>query len=254
MNQEQNILRRPTFKFAPIPVEIALTSELSAKAKGILLYLLTRPDNWHFYQAEIYSHFADGKDSIRTGLEELKDKGYLAITRTRNKKGEFIGWNYEILLDENGNRITENPKYGNPDFGKSATNNIDNIVKTERNNKEEKIYNKKEESAEAIYAEYPRKLSKKEAIKAILKAMTKYEPEFLLERTKLYAKATAWKDKTYIPYPSTWFNQERFNDNEAEWQTTPNGKFQLSEGGLSTLQAIKRSSGTPNGQEDEFPI
>tara|TARA_R100000808_G_scaffold21744_1_gene47030 strand:- start:1170 stop:1889 length:720 start_codon:yes stop_codon:yes gene_type:complete len=74
--------------------------------------------------------------------------------------------------------------------------------------------------AEVIYSEYPRHVAKggpKGAIASIVKSLKLVGFEKLLNRTKLYAEVTAEKEKEFIPYPSTWFNQERFNDDPDEW-------------------------------------
>ena len=76
----------------------------------------------------------------------------------------------------------------------------------------------KNQLAESIYREYPRKESKPAAIKAILKSFKTYPPEHLLERTKAYATAISWKEKQFIPHPATWFNNERFNDDPIGWE------------------------------------
>jgi hypothetical protein len=72
--------------------------------------------------------------------------------------------------------------------------------------------------AESIYQEYPRKVSKKEGIKAIKKAMKSNTVAFLKSKTMEYATATTGHDKQFIPHPSTWFNEERFNDDPKEWE------------------------------------
>jgi hypothetical protein len=41
---------------------------LSAKAKGILAYLLSLPDNWNLSISELTKHFKDGEKSIRSGV------------------------------------------------------------------------------------------------------------------------------------------------------------------------------------------
>jgi hypothetical protein len=85
-----------------------------------------------------------------------------------------------------------------------------------------------QELAESIYQEYPKKEDKKDGIKAILNALKKNDPSFLLERTKAYASAITWKERQYIPLPATWFNKERFNDDPEGWKQpsgqTSNGK------------------------------
>lgn len=72
--------------------------------------------------------------------------------------------------------------------------------------------------AEAVYAEYPRKVAKPDAIKAIIKAFTVSPFETLLDQTKLFAKAVAGREQRYIPHPATWFNQQRFNDDPTTWR------------------------------------
>lgn len=71
---------------------------------------------------------------------------------------------------------------------------------------------RKLEQAIRIYEAYPRKVARPKAIAAIRTALGKIAFEALLRRTELYAKSVASKDPQYIPYPATWFNQERFND------------------------------------------
>lgn len=74
--------------------------------------------------------------------------------------------------------------------------------------------------AEAIYDSYPRKEGKKDALKAILKAMQKHPYLFLQERTALWARAKAGTELRFIPLPASWFNAERYNDDPEVWSTT----------------------------------
>lgn len=70
--------------------------------------------------------------------------------------------------------------------------------------------------ASEIYALYPRKVGKPEAIKSIVRALKKFPSDLLRERTAAYAGIVRGTD-TMIPNPSTWFNQERFNDDPCTW-------------------------------------
>lgn len=74
-----------------------------------------------------------------------------------------------------------------------------------------------ENQAQLIWAEYPRHVGKGAAIVKIVSALKKVGFEKLLSRTKLYAEMTANKERHWIPHPSTWFNQERYNDDPDEW-------------------------------------
>ena len=57
---------------------------LSFKAKGLLAYMLSLPDDWVFYEEEITKHSTDGKQSVRTGLKELQQLGYLIKNQSKN--------------------------------------------------------------------------------------------------------------------------------------------------------------------------
>ncbi len=79
--------------------------------------------------------------------------------------------------------------------------------------------------ADEIYAAYPKKVGRPAALRAIRRALAKHAFDFLLERTRLFAQ-TCNSPTEFIPFPSTWFNQERFNDNPSTWRRTggSNGK------------------------------
>lgn len=51
--------------------------DMSWKAKGILAYCLSMPDDWNFYLKELEKHSSDGKSSLRSGWEELRELGYV---------------------------------------------------------------------------------------------------------------------------------------------------------------------------------
>lgn len=72
----------------------------------------------------------------------------------------------------------------------------------------ETAYDKEEE----IYTLYPKKVAKKAALKSIRAALKKIDVNILAEKVKQYAAECKDKDPTFIPHPSTWFNQERWED------------------------------------------
>lgn len=77
-------------------------TRLSYKAKGILAYLLSKPDNWKVIVGNLVNYSTDGKASVYAGLKELKECGYYEKTPVRNDKGtRIIRWEstvYEIPL------------------------------------------------------------------------------------------------------------------------------------------------------------
>lgn len=83
------------------------------------------------------------------------------------------------------------------------------------------------EQIEQIYQQYPNKVGKPAATKAIRSQIENGAvPAFLLERVMAYAEAVArWpeEEKRFVPNPSTWFNQQRFNDDPRTWQKIVKG-------------------------------
>ena len=70
---------------------------------------------------------------------------------------------------------------------------------------------------EQIYAAYPKQVGRPTALRAIRRVLTKFSSDFLLERTHLFSQ-TCNSPAEFIPNPSTWFNQERFNDDPSTWR------------------------------------
>ena len=105
-------------------------SRLSAKAKGILLYLLSRPDDWRVFEAEILKNFSDGRDSIRSGIKELIQFGYIKRSQKRNELGRMSGYEYEVYEVSSVDGFSDN---GEPDIGKPNTTNI-KVTDKEKNN------------------------------------------------------------------------------------------------------------------------
>ena len=65
---------------------------LSFKAKGILGYLLTKPDNWVVRISDLMNHTKDGRDSIYAGLKELHEHKYYHKAQARDAKGRLSHW------------------------------------------------------------------------------------------------------------------------------------------------------------------
>lgn len=100
----------------------------------------------------------------------------------------------------------------------SSEHNVKERKGKEGNSNSKGIGKKGNEKEEEIYSHYPKKTGRAAALKSITKALTKVSFDELLETVKVYAEKTKWKEKTYIPNPATWFNQERWADDQSEWE------------------------------------
>ena len=55
------------------------SNNLSYRAKGILGYMLSRPDNWKFNKTDLVRRSIEGRDAVYKAIDELKEQGYLHI-------------------------------------------------------------------------------------------------------------------------------------------------------------------------------
>jgi hypothetical protein len=104
---------------------------LSLKAKGLMLTLLSLPDDWSFTEKWLISQSTDGVSAVNSCINELKEHGYLTRERERKEDGtwgEMIYTIYEAPISENPiqvSRIQENPQllntYIEPSTNKTNT-------------------------------------------------------------------------------------------------------------------------------------
>lgn len=71
-------------------------SDLSWKAKGLIGYLLSRPDDWIVRVGDLTKRGRDGRDAVYSGLRELMEYGYIDRTIERDDKGRIITWEYHV--------------------------------------------------------------------------------------------------------------------------------------------------------------
>lgn len=75
-------------------------SRLSFKARGLLVYLLDKPDNWKIDREFLAKEEVgpDGVTAIRSALQELVQHGYLVRQTRRNERGQIIteSWLHEV--------------------------------------------------------------------------------------------------------------------------------------------------------------
>ena len=98
---------------------------LSLRARGLLVWLLDKPDGWRVNSQEISKQCTEGREAIRTAIRELEDAGYVTRLKYQLDDGQ---WFTETIVSERpeGEEVdstedqkpvsgTEDQK---PDFGK----------------------------------------------------------------------------------------------------------------------------------------
>ena len=95
--------------FTVISNDVLNNTALSWKAKGLFAYLWSQSDLWDFYEVEVLKHSTDGRASLRAGLKELEEHGYLKRYRNRDDKG---------ILRESKWILSEQPMFDFPKLDK----------------------------------------------------------------------------------------------------------------------------------------
>lgn len=98
---------------------------LSWKAKGILAYLLSRPDNWVVRIGDLIKRSPDGAYAVRGAINELQKSGHLRRKEIR-EKGRFIRYELEVYeLPFTGSPLINYPQAGKPQADNRVLNDID---------------------------------------------------------------------------------------------------------------------------------
>lgn len=92
---------RPTSNFYLLDKAISEDKRLSWAARGMLVFLLGKPDNWTVSPAALVNETASasrcmGRDGVYAVLKELKDVGYLRTVGNRTDGGTFAGADYMV--------------------------------------------------------------------------------------------------------------------------------------------------------------
>lgn len=123
---------------------------LSWKAKGVMTYLLSLPDDWSVNFSEVLKHSADGETALKSIIKELKEHGYLISKRLQSADGKFAGFTYEIVENpQSNNHQEEKPSGGKPTEWKThrvENNQLLNTNNTKYLNIQNTIYNKSSET------------------------------------------------------------------------------------------------------------
>jgi hypothetical protein len=93
---------------------------LSLQARGLMIYILSKPDDWQIYEKELLKHMPNGKDSLSSTMKELIQFGYIEREKIRDLKGTFRGYEYTIYEE---NIQSGKSDFGLSDNGQSATTN-----------------------------------------------------------------------------------------------------------------------------------
>lgn len=106
-------------RFTNILNETICDERISFRATGLLIYLLSKPQDWKVRQSQLSDAKKEGRDATIAAFNELREHGYITKELIR-EKGRIIEtvWNvYESSQTTTSNRLTEKPETVQPEAG-----------------------------------------------------------------------------------------------------------------------------------------
>lgn len=188
------------FKGIWIPKEVWLDDRLSALEKMILAEVdsLDDGETGCFASNQYLAEFCQCSEAkITKAIAKLKNLGYVEAVSFDGRK--------RLLRSRMVKNTTLTSKKYEADLQKVLPSSISNIASN--------IVENKYCSFDDFWKLYPKKVGKAQAEKAWTKLKVD-EPLFeaMKKAIECQKRSKQWKDKQYIPYPATWLNGRRWED------------------------------------------
>lgn len=240
--------------WSAVSIELIEDVSLSVEARWLLIYLLSRPDNWIIRFSDIQARTKWGRDKARAHVRELEHSGHLQRDQ-RRVAGRFETMTY-VVLDDPTSPEPENPSPVEPSpVYQSLVTNQSNYIQ-ELHPKELHSEEKKEppvsppqgdepskaslkldpswttdgsstvserdwiDAFDAYWQRYPIHKAKGAARRAFATMLRKKTPRPDFDRGfSAFVRQAAGEDPQFLPHMSTWLNQERWLDEQQDRKT-----------------------------------
>jgi len=117
-------IRKSNREYGSICDSIANATDISWRAKGILMFLLSKPNGWNVYERHLVKLSTDGIKSTREGIKELLAGGYIVRRELRDDRGRYCGW--EALVRDGAVKSVR--KYFEACTGETAEQIINDVM------------------------------------------------------------------------------------------------------------------------------
>lgn len=236
----------PTRDYSILSNSVLADSDLSWEARGLLAYLLSKPDNWRVMpKALIKESPKAGRDKVYRILDELKSAGYILSEQIRGASGQLGEMEYVVydtpqtskpevsavstvsVKSVSGKTVSGETVSGKPvclvstysykELNKENTEEkpLVRSAEAEAHGSEEAIVKSRGSVAytpeyEILWRSFPKKVGKAagfHSVQARLREGVSYAD--LLLATQTYALARRGQEPRYTLHPSTFFGPQR---------------------------------------------
>lgn len=200
-------------------------------ALALWVYLLSLPPEWRINKIQLKKHFNIGDARLKNTLAFLHKSKLIDYVRNRDAQGQLLDCAIHVLCGDKfvniqqdeecastGSKTTrmETHTYGNPTPYKRNINTKENNIKN-INCASDDAPDPKQNRFEEFWKLYPRKKDKARTMKIWEKKKYDAIADKLLEDVqKRINSDVQWENPEFIPYPSTYLHNERWEDDVTE--------------------------------------
>lgn len=234
-------------KYTQIDNNLIQNRNLSLKAKGLLIYMLSLPDDWDYSISGLSTGCKEGKSSIRSAIDELMKQRYITRSLVRGADGLLGGYEYVVYeepqpscenpttdsqssekrtqqIKDSTNKNETNTPYSPPE-GDGAASDPEPVDKpapadkpvpksrTRRTRQKKSVPTHAPERFEQFWAIYPGGGSRLKAVEAwdALAPSDELMDEMALA-LKAQMRSRQWRDGIGIPHACRWLSNRRWTD------------------------------------------
>lgn len=117
-----------TTNYTVIPNELLNSDALTFRDKGLLCYLLSKPENWRVSISNCARVGEDGKHAINEALKRMREAGYVRMVRHQSGKVDWYVYDMPYPENQDGG---QKPHPENPDRGFPDQENQDGLISKE---------------------------------------------------------------------------------------------------------------------------
>ena len=107
-------------RYTPIFNDLLQNTELSFRARGLLVYILSLPLDWVPVKSQIMKKNNYKRTKFDAIWNELKEAGYIHSKRVKNDLGQYVGWDHLVL---------ETPTFVNSDIQENLHSEKNTLTK-----------------------------------------------------------------------------------------------------------------------------
>lgn len=196
-------------KYTSIDRDTLNNLSLSFRARGVLAWLLDKPDDWQTDAESIANHGKEGRDAIRAALKELAEAGYLIREKRQDDKGQWVHicTIYEVPPQAGFQGLENQDQENQPQDSQALSNEL--LIPMTDTEREVIPLTSLEDEFSIWWKTYPRKIEKAKALKGYrARRKSGVTAAKLLTACQNYAQATASSDQIFVKHGATFLNGE----------------------------------------------